>query len=98
MGSPNGAVRRYRVSGHVQGVFFRASAREQGRALGLDGWVRNLADGTVEAVFAGPADRVEEMIVACHQGSPASRVTAVRRQPATEDDLRGEGFGQLPTI
>ena len=90
-------IERVRIEGRVQGVWFRAWTVGEAEARGLRGWVRNRRDGTVEALFAGPAERVEEMIAACHQGSPASRVTAVRRQPAVEEELHGEGFRQLPT-
>lgn len=69
-------VRVY-VSGKVQGVFFRANTQEQAKALGLDGWVKNLDDGRVEAVFEGDKTDVEEMIEWCHSGSPRANVTEV---------------------
>jgi len=50
------------VSGRVQGVFFRAETQERAQQLGLTGWVKNLADGRVEAVFEGDRARVEEML------------------------------------
>lgn len=65
------------VSGRVQGVFFRASAEEVARSGGLAGWVRNLADGRVEAVFEGPRGAVEEAIRWCHEGPPAAQVSDV---------------------
>jgi acylphosphatase len=65
------------ISGTVQGVFYRANTREQARDRGLDGWVQNLADGRVEAVFEGPESDVESMIEWCHEGSPAATVTNV---------------------
>ena len=65
------------VSGTVQGVFYRATTREQATERGLDGWVENLADGRVEAVFEGPAPAVESMIEWCHEGSPQARVEDV---------------------
>lgn len=65
------------ISGRVQGVFFRAYTRDKAGELGLSGWVRNLRDGRVEAVFEGDKDRVEEMIKWCHQGSPYARVENV---------------------
>lgn len=88
---------RVRIEGRVQGVWFRAWTAEEARSRGLRGWVRNRRDRTVEAIFAGETERVEEMITACHQGSPASRVEAVVRHPASREDLRGEGFEQLST-
>jgi acylphosphatase len=72
---------RVLISGWVQGVFFRAYTRDAALREGLTGWVRNLADGRVEAVFEGDADRVDRMIAWCHQGSPGSRVDHVEVLP-----------------
>jgi acylphosphatase len=71
------------VSGRVQGVYFRASTREQAAERGVDGWVRNLADGRVEAVFEGPSSAVDAMVEWCHEGSPRARVDGVEvtREP-----------------
>jgi len=78
------------VSGSVQGVYFRATTRDRAREVGVDGWVRNLDDGRVEAVFEGPRADVETMVAFCHEGSSAARVDDV----AVEyDDPEGErGF------
>jgi acylphosphatase len=65
------------VSGRVQGVSYRASTRDAARERGVDGWVRNLADGRVEAVFEGEESAVEEMIEWTHTGSPAADVESV---------------------
>lgn len=65
------------VSGKVQGVYYRASTRDAAGKRDVSGWVRNLDDGRVEAVFEGPRTAVEEMIDWCHHGSPAARVEAV---------------------
>ncbi len=65
------------VSGRVQGVFFRATTRDQATAHDVDGWVRNLDDGRVEAVFEGPEADVEAMVAFCHEGSDAARVEDV---------------------
>ncbi len=65
------------VSGRVQGVWFRAWTQQEAERRGLSGWVRNLSDGRVEAVFAGPRDRVEEMVAACREGPPLARVEDV---------------------
>lgn len=65
------------ISGKVQGVFFRAYTRDKARELGLKGWVRNLSDGRVEAVFEGAREKVEEMLRWCHRGSPYARVSSV---------------------
>ena len=65
------------VSGRVQGVFFRDTTRQTAQAEGVDGWVRNLDDGRVEAVFEGEDAAVESMVSFCHDGSPAARVDGV---------------------
>jgi acylphosphatase len=65
------------ITGRVQGVFFRAYARDAAHRIGITGWVRNLLDGRVEAVFEGDAERVEQMIAWCHEGSPMGRVDSV---------------------
>jgi acylphosphatase len=75
--------RRVWVSGRVQGVAFRASARRQARAAGVDGWVRNLADGRVEAVFEGAPGAVEALLAWCREGPSFARVdrVEVREEP-----------------
>lgn len=65
------------VSGRVQGVYFRATTRETAAEVGVDGWVRNLEDGRVEAVFEGPEPAVESMVAFCHEGSEAAVVESV---------------------
>ncbi len=65
------------IHGIVQGVFFRASTREEAIRIGVGGWVRNLADGTVEALFEGEKKKVEEILGWCHQGPPGARVDKV---------------------
>jgi len=65
------------ISGRVQGVFFRAYTREAAELIGVTGWVRNLPDRRVEAVFEGEAVKVEKMIQWCKEGSPMSRVDKV---------------------
>jgi acylphosphatase len=63
------------ISGLVQGVSFRWYAIQNARRAGVAGWVRNLDDGRVEAVFEGPQPAVEEMVGWCRDGPPAARVT-----------------------
>ncbi len=76
------------VSGLVQGVWFRASTRDVAVRLGLRGWVRNRPDGTVEAVFEGPRDRVEQAVAWCRRGPPAARV---EHCDVIWDEPQGEG-------
>lgn len=65
------------VDGRVQGVFFRTETREEALRHGLTGWVRNLPDARVEAVFEGEKDKVERLIEFCRTGPPGARVTKV---------------------
>jgi acylphosphatase len=71
------ACRRFWVSGRVQGVYFRASAREKARALGLHGWIANLPDGRVEAVARGAADALEAFATWLAEGPPQAEVSGV---------------------
>lgn len=65
------------VSGRVQGVFFRSHTTEKARELGLTGWVRNLEDGRVEAVFEGEKERVEEIVEWAKKGPAFARVDGI---------------------
>ncbi len=85
-----------RIEGRVQGVWFRGWTVEQARLRGLEGWVRNRSDGTVEALFSGRWHQVDDMVGACRRGPPAAMVTAVRTEPASPPDCAG--FHQLPTV
>ena len=62
----------------MQGVYFRAYTRDMAQPLGLKGYVRNLRNGEVEAVFTGPREKVDEAIAWCHKGSPSSWVDTVK--------------------
>jgi len=68
------------ITGLVQGVFFRAHTRQEAQRLGLRGWVRNRADGSVEAVAEGPEDALRQLLAWCHRGSPGARVEAVEER------------------
>ena len=68
---------KLKIHGRVQGVFFRQSTREKACQLGLSGWVKNMPDGTVEALAAGPEPVVQELIAWCEQGPPYARVEKV---------------------
>jgi acylphosphatase len=65
------------VRGSVQGVFFRVETRNRARSLGVGGWVRNAADGSVEAVFEGDDERVESMVSWCSRGPLGAQVDDV---------------------
>lgn len=80
------------VTGRVQGVGFRAFTRGHARELGVDGWVRNRIDGSVELVAAGSRDAVAALIDRLHQGPPASRVDGVETEAASEAAAVGDGF------
>ena len=94
-------IRHVVIRGRVQGVGYRAWIEYKALQRGLEGWVRNRRDGSVEAVFAGPAAAVADMIEACDRGPPAAQVEAVDEQEAPPDMLRprrrGERFSVLDT-
>jgi acylphosphatase len=96
------AILHVTISGRVQGVGYRAWVEYQARQGGLEGWVRNRRDGTVEAVFAGAPKAVAEMIALCRHGPPSARVEAVLNEPADEEQLElrqaGEAFSMLSTL
>lgn len=75
---------RVYVSGRVQGVFFRSETQDEARRLDITGWVRNLADGRVEAVFEGEKENVEKLIEFCRRGPPGAKVSKV--------DVTWEGY------
>jgi acylphosphatase len=82
---------RFIVTGHVQGVFFRASTRERALALGLRGSAVNRADGSVEVRAAGEPEALDALERWLRHGPAHARVEAVRREPLDPDTL-GEGF------
>lgn len=77
------------VHGAVQGVFFRVETRDRARTLGIGGWVRNTADGSVEAVFEGEPDMVERMVWFVRSGPGSSEVARVDVDEEEPEDLRG---------
>ena len=93
---PGRRIVRLRISGRVQGVWYRGWAVETARDLGLDGWVRNRGDGSVEAVVAGPRETVDRMIEACRDGPSAARVNDIAVD--AHSDEPEPGFRQLPTV
>lgn len=94
---PRDCAVRVRISGRVQGVWYRAWTENRARDHCLDGWVRNCSDGTVEAVFAGPEPQVERMIERCHEGPPTASVDHIERESVDAGPLIGQGFRKLPT-
>jgi acylphosphatase len=87
---------RLLIRGRVQGVGYRWWACGEARRLGLDGWVRNRVDGSVELLAAGPATRVAELIELCHSGPAAARVSGVDQAPARADEVP-PGFAERPS-
>jgi acylphosphatase len=78
------ARRRVVAHGQVQGVFFRANLKERAGALGLAGWARNRADGSLEACLEGPEPSVEQLVAWCAEGPEKARVTrldVIEEQP-----------------
>ncbi len=80
---------RVLVSGRVQGVFFRAETRAAARRLGVDGWVRNLPDGRVEAVFEGSPGAVEAAVAWCRTGPERAAVESVEVEPGPAEGIAG---------
>src|SRR4051794_23846254 len=95
------AIRRVVIHGRVQGVGYRMWTEDTARERGISGWVRNRRDGTVEAVFAGPAETVEAMLEACRRGPPGTRVDTIDQREADAGALAlrhvGERFSVLAT-
>ena len=98
----SGAIIQVTIRGRVQGVGYRAWVEHRARAHDLEGWVRNLSDGSVEALFAGPPDAVAAMVERCRRGPSSARVEAVTEHDASADALNlrrpGERFSVLPTV
>jgi len=77
------------IAGRVQGVFFRAYTQSKAHELGLSGWVRNTADGRVEAVFEGEEERLEPMISWCREGPAAAKVEKVEMFWEKPEKIKG---------
>jgi len=84
------------ISGRVQGVSYRWWTVGEATQRGLNGWVRNRRDGSVEALMSGPVAAVDQMIEACRQGPPAARVADI--EIAVLEDGAEPGFRQVPTV
>ncbi|HEY5237773.1 MAG TPA: acylphosphatase [Rhizomicrobium sp.] len=87
---------RLRIEGFVQGVSFRNFAIDEARKLGLDGWIRNRSDGTVEALVSGENAAVEKFVAACMKGRPGSRIANVELHKAEPPEEKG--FHRRPSV
>jgi acylphosphatase len=94
-------IRHVVIRGRVQGVGYRAWTETTALERGVQGWVRNCRNGTVEAMFSGPPDVVEAMIAVCNDGPHGSRVDRIDQRQGTRDEFglrrKGELFSVLPT-
>ena len=88
--------RRLVVTGRVQNVFYRDWLKEQADGLGIRGWVRNRADGSVEAVVEGPSEMIDAIVARAREGSPAARVDAVAVGEDAPDEVL-DGFRKRAT-
>ena len=80
---------RVRVTGRVQGVFFRARCADEAQRLGVHGWVANEPDGSVSGHFEGAPGAVEDLVAWCRTGPPRARVDGVDVVPAVPQHARG---------
>ena len=92
------ATRQIRVSGRVQGVGFRASLRHEARKAGVAGWVRNRADGTVEALLHGAPEAVDSLIAWARRGPPGARVSGLLDADADPGEAPRAGFELRPSV
>lgn len=90
-------TRKIHVRGRVQGVGFRAALRDEARQLGVHGWVRNRADGSVEALLQGPAGPVDRLTAWARRGPPGAAVAELSAIEAEAHEPRCEGFELRPT-
>jgi acylphosphatase len=95
-------IRHIIVRGRVQGVGYRAFVEREALRCGVEGWVRNRRDGSVEAVFAGTQDKVDAVVEAFRRGPYSARVEQIDQRDGTEDELKlrapGDVFSMLPTV
>ncbi|TPW25952.1 acylphosphatase [Pararhizobium mangrovi] len=80
-------AKRLRITGNVQGVSFRAFTHDTAEEAGLDGWVRNEADGSVRALVSGPRDSVERLVERLRTGPPGAWVDAIEEEDATGETV-----------
>jgi acylphosphatase len=94
-------IRHIIVRGRVQGVGYRAFVEREALRRGIEGWVRNRRDGSVEAVFSGGREKVDAVVEACRRGPYSARIEQIDQRDGTEDELKlrapGDVFSMLPT-
>ncbi len=93
---PNSKFIKVRISGQVQGVFFRVWVKEKADQLGVMGWVRNRLDGDVEGLFVGPKDAVDALVKVCWEGPRAAQVEEIKVEPA--QGITPANFQIKPTV
>jgi acylphosphatase len=95
-------MRHLSIRGRVQGVGYRAFVADEAERHGVEGWVRNRRDGTVEALLVASAETLVEMMAACRNGPPGARVDGIDDRAGRPDELTqrttGERFSVLPTV
>jgi acylphosphatase len=85
------------IKGKVQGVFFRMETQQAARRIGVNGWVRNREDGSVEALIAGDAEKVDAMLAWCRKGPSMARVDEVEIHPTDDPEFHMD-FIVRPTV
>lgn len=95
-------IRHIVVRGRVQGVGYRAFTQHEALRHGVEGWVRNRRDGSVEAVLSGAPEKVAAVIAACRRGPYAAQVNGLDERQGSAEELNarrpGEVFSELPTL
>ena len=92
------AHRHIVISGRVQGIGYRAWTEITALERGIEGWVRNRGDGSVEALFSGPEDEVASMIAECRRGPPGARVDTIDQREATPDEIALRRGGEIFSV
>lgn len=95
---PQDRIAHVTVRGRVQGVGFRSWVHHQAELHGLEGWVRNRRDGSVEAVFCGPPEEVDAMLRACRQGPGGARIDSVDVTDAAASAIPRLGSGRFEVL
>lgn len=93
---PNSKAIKVRISGQVQGVFFRVWAKEKADQLGVMGWIRNRLGGEVEGLFVGPEEAVDALVAVCREGPKGALIDDIKTEPAP--GLTPANFQIKPTV